>query len=523
MEYDLVIIGFGISGMATARYAQKNNLKFIVLEKSDTFGGVWADAYDTTKLQTHKSYYQFSEYRPSDNMPDYPHKHNLLEYFNSYIEKFGLNKHVKFNTKVTETEFINTDNYWKITTHNAVFTTKYLAICSGYFCNKNVIAKISSNKNGKVNRKLIVGNGASALDFLEHIKETSGFNDTEYHMIYRRDKYYPNYLTRQLPILLALNPISLKIFEKMPLILFKYLFSVFFTFNGRYPNEKINYTNIIRNDFHYILENIRKLKLFKKSIVKVEENNVFFSDGTDEYYDEIINKAGYQRKIDIISPPIDDINDSLGYNFALPQDTEKYPQCAFIGFAPSYNWIMVSEAQAKWFTHCIKKGSFPTKKETEIFIEKHTQNKSGKCFNDLTYKSFNFAKEFGITNENIRNINNSALLIILIISMGIFLTLFSNRPIILTILFSLILYLYYKHLDEEKIEKGNILKVALIFLIYGTLSESLIIKTSGVLKYAEKVKLNIPFFNIRLNCPTFLPCIYLFWAFIVIHLYKIIN
>ena len=54
MEYDLVIIGFGVSGMATARYAQKNNLKFIVLEKSDTFGGVWADAYDTTKLQTHK-------------------------------------------------------------------------------------------------------------------------------------------------------------------------------------------------------------------------------------------------------------------------------------------------------------------------------------------------------------------------------------------------------------------------------------------------------------------------------------
>ena len=41
MTYDLIIIGFGLSGIACARYAKKNNLKYLVLEKNSSFGGVW--------------------------------------------------------------------------------------------------------------------------------------------------------------------------------------------------------------------------------------------------------------------------------------------------------------------------------------------------------------------------------------------------------------------------------------------------------------------------------------------------
>jgi hypothetical protein len=523
MEYDLVIIGFGISGMVTARHAQKNNLNFIVLEKDEIFGGVWSKTYDTTKLQTHKSFYQFSELEPDNSMPDYPYKHNLLEYFNNYINKFNLNENVKYNTRVIKTEFSKTDSHWKVETSNKVYSAKYVAFCSGYFCNKNIIPKITCNKKRKVNRTLIVGNGASALDYLEHLKSKSGFGDTEYHMIYRSDKYYPNFITRQLPILLALNPVSLKIFEKMPLILFKYLFAIFFTFNGRYPKEKINYTNIIRNDLHYILENYKQLKIFKKTITKVEGNKVYFSDDTSGFYDEIINKAGYQRKIDLVSPPINDINESLGFNFAIPRDNEKYPQCAFIGYAPSYNWIMVSEAQAKWFTECIKNNRFQSKSIEQKFIEKHTNSMSGKSFNDLTYKSFKFAEDLGISNKTTKAINSSVLIIALILSMGILICTFHNYPTLLTLFFSLALYFYYKLLNESRKEKIKILKVALIFLIYGTFSESLTIKNSGVLKYAEKVKMKISFLNFTSNCPLFLPLIYLFWAFIVIHLYKIIN
>ena len=84
MEYDLLIIGFGISGIATTRWAQKNGLKYTVLEKNDTFGGVWANTWDYTNLQTDKIFYQFSELSYDKSVPNFPAKHQLLDYFNNY-------------------------------------------------------------------------------------------------------------------------------------------------------------------------------------------------------------------------------------------------------------------------------------------------------------------------------------------------------------------------------------------------------------------------------------------------------
>ena len=198
-------------------------------------------------------------------------------------------------------------------------------------------------------------------------------NNTEYHLIYNKDKYYANFITMSLPAKLTINPIYLGFFKNLPLTIFHSLFKYFFTFNNRVPNEKINYTNIIKNDFIYFLEGIGKLEIYKKKIEKVEDNVVTFSDNSTEKYDEIINMAGYKRNISFITPGIEDINKELGYNYCLPKYTEKYPQLAFIGFAPSYNWVMVSEAQAKWFTQSIKNNSFPNKNTIKNFITEKSQ------------------------------------------------------------------------------------------------------------------------------------------------------
>ena len=61
-QYELVIIGFGVSGVAMARAAQKKGIKYIVLEASSNCGGVWNNAFDTSRLQTHWKNYRFSDY-----------------------------------------------------------------------------------------------------------------------------------------------------------------------------------------------------------------------------------------------------------------------------------------------------------------------------------------------------------------------------------------------------------------------------------------------------------------------------
>ena len=111
MEYDLIIIGFGVSGIATSRWAQKNGLKYIVLEKNDTFGGVWANTWDYTNLQTDKIFYQFSELSYDKSVPSFPAKHQLLDYFNNYIEKFNLIR-VDFNVNVENLCFNREKKLW---------------------------------------------------------------------------------------------------------------------------------------------------------------------------------------------------------------------------------------------------------------------------------------------------------------------------------------------------------------------------------------------------------------------------
>ena len=525
MEYQLIIIGFGVSGIATARYAEKNALNYIVLEKGDTFGGVWSKTEEYTNLQTHKMFYQFSELDHDNKTPDFPAKHHLLDYFNNYIEKYNLLKNVRFNEGVTKVKFSKEENRWSVETPNGQYTTEYLAICSGFFNNKRDIPEIPRDKYEKVNRKLVVGNGASATDYLKNIYNKGGMDNTQYDLIYRKDKYYCNFLTRNLPVSLTINPIYLKFFKEMPLPIFHHLFSIFFTFNKRVPDEKINYTNIIKNDFLYFLENNKKLNIFKKTIIIVDENKVIFSDGSSEYYDEIINNAGFTRGISFLEPPINDINLELGFNYALPKSTTSYPNLAFIGFAPSYNWIMVSEAQAKWFTECIKLNKFPNHNDITGFISNVNSTKNAnQVFNDLTYSSLEFAKELGISNKKVDKIlnifsANNFYLICLISTMGLTLITLKNHPYLVTIIFILLISIYIKLVQTTKREKNIMIITGILFTIYGTLSESFVIKSTGVLTYSDTVKPD----NRVINFPPFLPLVYFFWALIVTRINKTLD
>ncbi|MFS7967940.1 putative flavin-containing monooxygenase [Helianthus anomalus] len=68
------IIGGGISGLAAAKQLAEYNP--IVLEATDSIGGVWKHcSFRTTKLQTPRCYYEFSDYpwplRDNSTFPSY--------------------------------------------------------------------------------------------------------------------------------------------------------------------------------------------------------------------------------------------------------------------------------------------------------------------------------------------------------------------------------------------------------------------------------------------------------------------
>ncbi|KAG8376263.1 hypothetical protein BUALT_Bualt09G0045000 [Buddleja alternifolia] len=100
------IIGGGVSGIAAAKQLSKHEP--VVFEASDSIGGVWRHcSYRSTKLQTPRCSYEFSDYPWTQrDDKDFPSYQEILDYLYSYATYFDVLKFVKFNSKVVEIRFV---------------------------------------------------------------------------------------------------------------------------------------------------------------------------------------------------------------------------------------------------------------------------------------------------------------------------------------------------------------------------------------------------------------------------------
>ncbi|XP_047322442.1 probable flavin-containing monooxygenase 1 [Impatiens glandulifera] len=97
------IIGAGISGLLACKYVLSKGYHPVVFEAESSIGGVWLKTFETTKIQTAKSLYQFSDFPwPPPDLPteQYPTQDQVLHYIQSYAHHFDLESHIRFNTKV---------------------------------------------------------------------------------------------------------------------------------------------------------------------------------------------------------------------------------------------------------------------------------------------------------------------------------------------------------------------------------------------------------------------------------------
>jgi dimethylaniline monooxygenase (N-oxide forming) len=106
MERQVAIIGAGISGLLACKYTLSKGFHPIIFEAKNTIGGAWTKTIETTKLQTPKAAYQFSDFPwPSSVEEEFPNQHQVFDYIQSYARHFDLLKHIKFDTKVVSIEY----------------------------------------------------------------------------------------------------------------------------------------------------------------------------------------------------------------------------------------------------------------------------------------------------------------------------------------------------------------------------------------------------------------------------------
>uniref|UniRef100_A0A803NR30 Flavin-containing monooxygenase n=1 Tax=Cannabis sativa TaxID=3483 RepID=A0A803NR30_CANSA len=110
MGKDVAIIGAGTSGLLACKYVLSKGFQPIVFESRSGVGGLWTKTIETTKLQTPKPFYQFSDFPWDSSVEEmFPDQHQVLDYMESYARHFDLVKHIKFNTVVRSLEYDASD------------------------------------------------------------------------------------------------------------------------------------------------------------------------------------------------------------------------------------------------------------------------------------------------------------------------------------------------------------------------------------------------------------------------------
>ncbi|KAF3641374.1 hypothetical protein T459_33549 [Capsicum annuum] len=116
------IIGGGISGLLACKYCISKGFDPIVFESESSIGGVWTKTMGSTKLQTPKPFYQFSDYPWPESVTEmFPDQQTVLEYIESYASHFDLIRHIQFNNTVLNLSYecngnssISGDGEWNL-------------------------------------------------------------------------------------------------------------------------------------------------------------------------------------------------------------------------------------------------------------------------------------------------------------------------------------------------------------------------------------------------------------------------
>jgi dimethylaniline monooxygenase (N-oxide forming) len=115
------IIGAGSSGIATAKALLDRGIPFDCFEKSDQVGGNWvfgnrngmSAAYRDLFINVSRERMAYADFPMPSSYPDFPHHTHIKEYFDNYVDHFGLREHITFETGVEHARRCE-DGVWEI-------------------------------------------------------------------------------------------------------------------------------------------------------------------------------------------------------------------------------------------------------------------------------------------------------------------------------------------------------------------------------------------------------------------------
>ena len=125
-DWKVVVIGAGMSGLATAHRLAQADIDFVVFEKNDDVGGTWYEnSYPGCRLDTNNFAYSFS-FAQKDNWPhQFSARDAIWHYFRDVAEDFDLRRHIRFQHEAVAATFDDASGTWSVRvrpTHGEEYT-----------------------------------------------------------------------------------------------------------------------------------------------------------------------------------------------------------------------------------------------------------------------------------------------------------------------------------------------------------------------------------------------------------------
>jgi len=197
MNYDIIIIGAGLSGIGAACHLHRKNptKTYKILEAREEIGGTWS-LFTYPGIRSDSDMYTFGySFKTWDDDKSFADAPSILKYLHEASEEYKVKQHIEFHQKVVSYDFDTHLNLWTVKTINpsskieSSFTCQFIFNCSGYYNYDNGYTpefKGLENFKGSFfhpqkwdksvdysNKKVVViGSGATAVTIVPAIADT---------------------------------------------------------------------------------------------------------------------------------------------------------------------------------------------------------------------------------------------------------------------------------------------------------------------------------------------------------------
>src|SRR3954471_3457478 len=127
VDFEVLIIGAGMSGLLAAHRLQQAGVPFTIYEKNADVGGTWwENSYPGCRVDNPNHNYSYSFAQRHDWPLHFSTQDVLQDYLARCADTFGLRPHIRFETEVLSADWSDTDLTWTVRVRNADGTEETL-------------------------------------------------------------------------------------------------------------------------------------------------------------------------------------------------------------------------------------------------------------------------------------------------------------------------------------------------------------------------------------------------------------